>query len=76
MYLIINGNDKAATIAPNDTYWKRIKIIKKRDTQINAANGCNPIITPKDVATPFPPLNCAKIGKTCPITAKMNLFKK
>jgi hypothetical protein len=34
--------------------------------QTAAAGGLMPIITPSEVATPFPPLNCAKTGKTWP----------
>jgi hypothetical protein len=37
---------------------------KKIRRQIPAAIGFIPITIPKDVATPFPPLKSAKIGKT------------
>ncbi len=59
-------------MAPSDTYFETIKISKKTRKHNNAANGCNPINTPNDVATPLPPLNSAKTGKTCPIIEKMD----
>ena len=39
------------------------KIKKKTIKHTIAENGCKPIITPNEVATPFPPLNPAKLGK-------------
>ena len=65
------GKEIEAIIAPNETKLKIIKTIKKINTHVPAAGGCIPIITPKDVATPLPPLKLAKTGNTCPITAKI-----
>ena len=64
-----NGKEIAATIAPRETYWERIKTTKNSKIQIPAAKGVNPIITPREVATPFPPLNFRVTGKTWPMTA-------
>ena len=54
----------AAVIAPNDTKPEEMKTIINNPKQIPAVSGCKAITTPNEVATPFPPLKCAKIGKT------------
>lgn len=61
-------------IAPSDTKRDRRNTIKKMSKQINAANGLIPKTMPNDVATPFPPLKSAKIGKTCPNTAEKEVM--
>lgn len=58
-----------AAMAPKETNFDNKKVPRNRSKQINAAGGCTPIITPNEVATPLPPLNPAKTGRTCPITA-------
>ena len=65
----MNGKASAAVIAPNETKRKAKKTIKNIHKQIPAARGLTPKSNPKAVATPFPPLKFAKIGKTWPITA-------
>ena len=51
-------------------------ILKIKKTKIQIVNRHKPIkksidnITPKEVATPFPPLNFSQIGKQCPKTKK------
>ena len=74
-YVLIGNNHKqpekttAALIDPKETYCVEIKTAKKTSRQIAAAKGCKPTITPNEVATPFPPLNPANTGNTCPNTA-------
>ena len=69
-----SGKVKAPNIAPNETKCVERKTIKNTAIQIKAADGCKPMITPKDVATPFPPLKFAKQGKTCPTTATIDVI--
>ena len=52
-----------------ETYLVKNKTSKKTPTQLAAITGCMASIIPNNVATPLPPLNCAKTGKTCPSTA-------
>lgn len=42
---------------------------------IHSRSGAKPRSTPALVATAFPPLNPAKIGKTCPIIAKKPMIR-
>ena len=44
-------------MAPSDTYRDVRKTNKKSARQTAAAGGLMPMTIPKEVATPFPPLN-------------------
>ncbi len=52
-----------ARIELNDTKRVRYKTSKNTPMQLNAVHGETAIMSPKSVATPFPPLNSAQIGK-------------
>jgi hypothetical protein len=52
-----------------DTKRVRYRTKRKIVTQLKAVNGEIAMIRPKRVATPFPPLNSAQIGKIWPNTA-------
>ena len=54
-------------MAPKETYRKAKNTIRKISKEIPAENGFNPMMIPSAVATPLPPLNCAKTGYTCPM---------
>jgi hypothetical protein len=68
--------EKAAIIEANDTYLKMKKIIihiQRDKTMTSHKLGkirLKPIIAPKLVATPFPPLNLKKIVQLCPTMQK------
>jgi len=64
------GKSRAAIKAPSDTKRVERNTIKKISIEIAAARGKIPITTPRDVATPLPPLNPANRGNKCPVTAK------
>ena len=57
------GNAMLASIELNDT--KRVRYNTNRNTpiQLRAVQGDTEMIRPNNVATPFPPLNSAHIGK-------------
>lgn len=58
-----------ARIELSETNLVRNKTIKKTPTQPKAVKGEIAIISPKRVATPFPPLKSAQTGNICPKTA-------
>ena len=62
---------------PNETYPVK-NSVEKNIAKSNKLNiGYKKINTPEPVATAFPPLKFAKIGKTCPIIANApNIDKK
>ena len=63
MNTVSTGNSIAAAIEPNDTNLVNAISISANTKQINPI--CQFVInsTPKDVATPFPPLNLKNTGK-------------
>ena len=68
MNTVSTGNSIAAAIEPNDTNLVNAININANTKQINPI--CQFVInsTPRDVATPFPPLNPKNIGNVCPKT--------
>jgi hypothetical protein len=63
MNTVSTGNSIAAAIEPNDTNLVNAININANTKQINPI--CQFVInsTPRDVATPFPPLNLKNTGK-------------
>jgi hypothetical protein len=59
----INGYKKPAIIELSETYLVAISEIVKIPNAIAVAKGWSASTTPLNVATPLPPLNCAKTGK-------------
>ncbi len=55
--MVINRKNKTAVMDEKETYPEKDKIKTKIKTVNPAAIGSITIITPKSVATPFPPLN-------------------
>ncbi len=53
----------------NDTYLLVRSTIPKIEKEIPMEIGSTPKSIPQAVAAPFPPLNFAKIGNMCPVTA-------
>ena len=68
---------KLISMLPNETYPVKNNV-EKNIAKSNKLNiGYKKINTPEPVATAFPPLKFAKIGKTCPIIANApNIDKK
>ena len=69
MMRINTGNARLAKMELKDTNLVRNNTIKNTPTQPKAVQGEIAIISPNNVATPFPPLNSAQMGKICPKTA-------
>ena len=65
---MVIGKLIAAHMEATETYRPISKTINQIGKTISATRGIKPIITPADVATPFPPLNLSQIGNECPIT--------
>jgi hypothetical protein len=63
------GKAILARIELNDTKRVRYKTSKKTPIQLKAVQGETAMMSPNKVATPFPPLNSAQMGKICPMTA-------
>jgi len=63
------GNARLAKIELSETKRVRYNTSIKTPPQLKAVHGETAIINPNKVATPFPPLNSAQIGKMWPITA-------
>ena len=63
----MKGSTNEEVIEANETYFVKTKTSRNTAKQHSAVCGLRPKNTPKDVATPFPPLKPAKIGKICPI---------
>lgn len=61
--------DNAARIEPKDEYLVIMTVRNQTIKQETASIGLIAKMTPKDVATPFPPLNLKNIVKICPIIA-------
>ena len=57
-----------ANIELNETKRVKYKTIKNTPIQHKATNGCIATAIPNKVATPFPPLKFAQMGKICPST--------
>ncbi len=55
---------------PKETYLNNKKTIINTTKANEAGIKQIPSVIPSNVATPFPPLNSANIGKICPKTAK------
>lgn len=53
-----------------ETMWENKRTISHKTNESRAGAGKRPIITPKLVATPFPPLPLRKIEKICPVIAR------
>ena len=65
----INTGDKhIPRTEPRETYLLTNTIIIKAAKQVSAKTGFIASIEPKEVATPFPPLNPKNAGQLCPIT--------
>lgn len=60
--IINSGNRIAVKTEPTDTILVIAIIINAKNKQINPSLMSNDNITPKEVATPFPPLNSKNIG--------------
>ena len=60
-----------AITEPRDTYLVITMKMTPINKQINPVGQLSTSNTPKDVATPFPPLNPKNTGKLCPKTTKM-----
>ena len=71
MNTVSTGNSIAAAIEPNDTNLVNAININANTKQINPI--CQFVInsTPRDVATPFPPLNLKNTGKVWPNTTNI-----
>ena len=65
----MNGKAIPAIIDDKDTILEVNKLIKKIYIATQQDKGSIHITIPKMVATPFPPLNPAKIGKIWPTNA-------
>lgn len=66
---INNGNEIPANILPKDTYLVINNTTKNIPNAPKAAWKCKAKTKPNKVAIPLPPLNPAKTGKICPMTA-------
>lgn len=60
------GSDKEASRAPAETYRVIAMTVIQIASAINAGMGKSPIMTPKLVETPFPPLPRRNTEKLCP----------
>lgn len=65
----IIGKLTPAIIDDKETYFEIINTAKNTTSTHALVIGVKQITTPNNVATPFPPLNPAKTGKTCPTNA-------
>ena len=68
MNKVNTGNRIAAEIEPSETIFVTAISASANIKQIKPICQFIIIRTPKDVATPFPPLNSKNIGNVCPIT--------
>ena len=66
---MMNGKLIAATIDPKETNLVMANTKIKIDIANKAPSVCIASMIPSNVAIPFPPLNPAKTGKMCPMTA-------
>lgn len=64
------GNAAPASMELKETNLVKYKTMRKTPVQASAVQGEIPITIPNSVATPFPPLKLAQIGKIWPKTAE------
>ena len=67
--IMLSGKEKPAEMELKETYLDINNTATNTRTHIKAAQACTAKIIPNKVAIPLPPLNPAKTGNRCPITA-------
>lgn len=73
--ITISSADIEAKIEPSEEYLVVITVINHTNNDDMAIIGLIAKITPKDVATPFPPLKLRKTVNICPNIAVMPVSK-